>query len=130
VDDHLEQVVVVAPVDAEEVDINQLTRQRLLRGVAPEGQLNWDDQRTGERLLTVGYCVERTDGQTARLTLVYTVDGGAQEQTVGLTTTRLVSGGRRWWFACPRCGRWAGKLYLPPGEYHFGCRLCHGLMYR
>jgi hypothetical protein len=40
-----------------------------------ESQTDWDDRRTGERLLALGYRVERIDGQTARLTLVYVVDG-------------------------------------------------------
>lgn len=32
------------------------------------------------------------------------------------------SGGRRWWFICPRTGRLASRLHLPPGAYSFACR--------
>jgi len=36
-------------------------------------------------------------------------------------------GGRRPWFACPRCGRQSGKLYLVD---HWLCRHCCALPYR
>ena len=58
------------------------------------------------------------------------------ELPVSLTRTYPHFGGVRWWFTCPlildgeRCGRRAGKLYLPPGAGHFGCRHCHDLTYR
>ena len=111
------------------LDINELTRQGLLADRRREGQLRWHDRRTGERPLALSYHFERINGRTGRLKLVYSVDDCHQEQTIALTTTRMVSVGRRWWFACPRCGRRAGKLYLPPGEQFFGCRLCHRLTY-
>jgi len=28
------------------------------------------------------------------------------------------------------CGKLAGRLYLPPGQQIFACRLCHNLTYR
>jgi hypothetical protein len=55
---------------------------------------------------------------------------------VPLLTSRLVSGGLRWWFRCPACrgggppcGRRVGKLYLPPGGKVFACRHCYDLAY-
>jgi hypothetical protein len=54
---------------------------------------------------------------------------------VGLTSTALHRGGRRWWFVCPLtyggrpCGRRVGRLYLPPRARLFGCRACHRLAY-
>jgi hypothetical protein len=111
------------------LDINELARQGLLGDRRREGRLRWHDRRTGERLLALSYHFERIDRQTGRLKLVYSVDGCHQEQTIALTTSRLVSVGRRWWFACPGCGRRAGKLYLPPDARRFGCRLCHRLAY-
>ena len=54
---------------------------------------------------------------------------GRVEATIALTTTVLHSGGLRWWFVCPRCDRRAAKLYLPPGEQQFGCRMCYDLVY-
>ena len=37
--------------------------------------------------------------------------------------------GTRFWFACPRCGRRVGKLYVPPGRHKALCRHCHRLRY-
>ena len=37
--------------------------------------------------------------------------------------------GRRY-FGCPTCSRRCEKLYLPPGQFYFKCRLCHDLSYR
>jgi hypothetical protein len=54
---------------------------------------------------------------------------------VSLAVTRPRFGGLRWWFLCPlivngrACGRRVGKLYLPPGGRHVGCRRCHRLTY-
>ncbi len=55
--------------------------------------------------------------------------------TVPLVTTRLHSGGLRWWFLCPLsrneqpCLRRVGKLYLPPSGRYYGCRQCYNLTY-
>lgn len=39
-------------------------------------------------------------------------------------------GGRRWWFVCPKTGRWAAKLYLPNGAFTFASRQAYRLAYR
>ncbi len=58
------------------------------------------------------------------------------ESVIRLQQTRPQLGGRRWWLTCPLitqqgpCDRRVAKLYLPPGEVHFGCRDCHELTYR
>ena len=49
--------------------------------------------------------------------------------TVGIESTVLPSGGCRWWWSCPGCGRRAGLLYLPPDRDCLGCRKCCGLVY-
>jgi hypothetical protein len=44
-------------------------------------------------------------------------------------------GGVRWWARCPLpvdgrpCGRRVAKLYQPPWDPQFGCRVCHRLTY-
>ena len=54
---------------------------------------------------------------------------------IRLQTTPTNFYGERWWFTCPlivagvACERQASKLYLPPGERYFGCRVCHDLTY-
>ena len=45
-------------------------------------------------------------------------------------TTRPHFGGLRWWFVCPRSGRRAAKLHLPPGGKYFAHREAYGLTYR
>jgi hypothetical protein len=47
---------------------------------------------------------------------------------VGLATTLPRGGGLRWWFFCP-CGMRTAKLYLPPNDWVFRCRVCHDLVY-
>lgn len=40
----------------------------------------------------------------------------------------LVRGaGNRLYIRCPKCGRSVRRLFLPPGETAFACRLCHQL---
>jgi hypothetical protein len=72
--------------------------------------------------------------------LKYTVTDRSGEKTdynykVRLTTTPCNFGGVRYWFICPLsrsgvyCGKRAGKLYLPPSRYYFGCQHCYDLSY-
>lgn len=56
--------------------------------------------------------------------------GAAVTYLVGLAFTGLPSGGARWWFRCPGCGRRVEALYLPAGRDRLGCRTCCGLLYR
>jgi hypothetical protein len=56
---------------------------------------------------------------------------GRMDYTVGLVSTEVGFGGRRWWFLCPVSGRRSAVLYLPRGAYQFGSakgyRLAHGV---
>jgi hypothetical protein len=58
------------------------------------------------------------------------------EYEISITSTPTRIGGPRHWFGCPirhrgrSCGRRVKKLYLPPGEQVFGCRICHDLTYK
>jgi hypothetical protein len=67
------------------------------------------------------------------VTVIYRVqDHGADTWTdtievVGLLRTPQPFGGERLWFACPRCGRRCGVLYI--GGRHFVCRRCMALPY-
>ncbi len=84
---------------------------------------------------SIGYCL-RWERQWPILTLLYVTDQESIEIPIPLVATRTPFGGRRWWLKCPLsvngtpCHRRAAKLYLPPGEWYFGCRKCHGLSYR
>ncbi len=58
------------------------------------------------------------------------VGGAPVDYRIGLETTLPNFGGLRWWFICPRSGRRAANLYLPPGERYFAHRDAYGLTYR
>ncbi len=71
-----------------------------------------------------------------QLRLVYTFREERIEDHVEVTSipSPLGHGGRRYFFKCHGidgpCGRRVGKLYRPPGEIYFSCRICHDLTYR
>jgi hypothetical protein len=62
-------------------------------------------------------------------TLSFTYRGAEREQRIQTEETRANLGGVRVWFLCPSCSRRCSKLYLPPRESSFLCRLCHCLSY-
>ena len=51
------------------------------------------------------------------------------DYTVGLVSTEVGFGGRRWWFLCPVSGRRCAVLYLPRGAYQFGSAKGYRLAY-
>lgn len=65
------------------------------------------------------------------LTLRSTRGGAEHTQHIFLTPTPCRYGGVRYWFICDRCGRRAGKLYVPADgrSLRWGCRHCYGLTY-
>jgi hypothetical protein len=68
--------------------------------------------------------------QLGFMRLEYTPHGGqpiVQEISLfaGLTRLEVIF----WGFECPRCLRYARKVFLPQSRVHFACRTCHGLRY-
>jgi hypothetical protein len=57
------------------------------------------------------------------------VQPGREEYDLRLLRDATPTGGARWWWACPGCGRRCGLLYLLQGRPRLACRLCHGLTY-
>jgi hypothetical protein len=119
------------------LDANRWMREGILKAsVWHSGKWCWfrDASRT-EWTSAIGYEVCTVDPADPWLRLFYTFTETQLHMDYGvqLTTTRLRSGGLRWWFICPltvngiACGRSVGKLYLH-GKY-FGCRHCHDLTY-
>ena len=113
--------------------ISKLREAGFLRGQRAAGLLTWHDQH-GAQVASINVTVEQPSQGNPVVRLWYCVQADGQErnipQSVQLTSTRLYSGGWRWWFACPMCHRRAGVLHLPPGGGHFACRKCHDLTYR
>ena len=56
-------------------------------------------------------------------------DGRPTESIVAVVTTRLRSGGLRYWFGCPYCRCRVGCLYTPSRDAPFRCRTCWDLQY-
>jgi hypothetical protein len=124
--------------DCLRLDAVFLRREGLLKpGVRHCGQWQWHmDPGPKEPIAVVGY-EANTLGDPAWLRLSYTLaaTGEQVDYRVLLATTRPHYGGLCWWLVCPlvasgvACGRQVGKLYLPRGASHFGCRRCHDLTY-
>jgi hypothetical protein len=117
------------------LSLSELLRDGLFRpGCFQSGSLIWTNTTTGERVGSIGY--EAHLGQeSGRVRLYYTTTRRAEERResnywVQLETTPQPFGGRRWWFVCPRTGRWVAKLYLPNGAFTFASRQAYRLAYR
>jgi hypothetical protein len=122
--------------DCKALDLHQLARAgsfvagrtaslRWLRGEQETGSIGYTVRSRGTGLLLVlSYCWRRADEEWQSI-----------ELPIPLETTQPRFGGLRWWGRCPLavngvpCRRRVAKLYLPPGERYFGCRVCHGLTY-
>jgi hypothetical protein len=107
-------------------------RGRLLHGV--RGTITWTWAFGNQS--SVGYFVA-TNGEIPTVKLHYRWQNREDVRIpICLQSTPTQFGGQRWWFTCPLivdgniCNRRVGKLYLPPGAKHFGCRKCHDLTYR
>ena len=97
------------------LDINQLVKADLLG--KPFAEVRWS--REGKEIASVSY-TRRSDILTLHEPLA---------QDIPLVTTRLPSGGKRYWFLCPNCRRRVGRLHLPHGKNYFLCRRCYDLTY-
>jgi len=95
------------------------------------GGVSWA-YRTGEPIASVGYEVEtrRQAGYDfGSMLLRYSRQGKSLETRIPLMSWPMPWGGPRWGFRCPVCNRPCRKIYLPPGNNRFACRICHGLTY-
>lgn len=100
------------------------------------GTMNWT--RGEEKVASISYRpAEDQDGRAFRFT--YTAGKGENAREADYTVRMVKAvphfGGVRLYFLCPLvhhgepCLRRVAKLYLPPGGFYFGCRMCHGLTY-
>ncbi|BEQ14433.1 hypothetical protein FAK_14990 [Desulfoferula mesophila] len=115
------------------LDVNKLVRDGLVGVGHRAGTLVWTQRGTGEKVGAVSYEILNNGPNDVRLRLTYThrgrVKDGRTDESVWFDTSHPHFGGVRWWFTCPRCGRRAAKLHLPPGGDLFLCRRCWGLSY-
>ena len=120
------------------LDVIRWRREGILRaGIAGTHYKAWHDRHQGQVIASLAYVLDTTDMHCPWVQLCYQLPRTQEVLEYGITlqTTRLHTGGLRWWFTCPRspqgraCERRVGKLYLPPGARYFGCRHCYDLTY-
>lgn len=109
---------------------------QLLEGLINKelGVLTWNDGSSvsfalryfkNRKYLHVCYKEHKSEGRTQEF-----------EHVVVLTRTPCHIGGYRYWLTCPlmvegkSCRNKVSILYKPPSKDYFGCRHCHGLIYR
>jgi hypothetical protein len=117
--------------DGLRLDINDLLREKIfVPGGFRRGSLQWTNTATGEKSATIGFEVSLVDADDAWARLQYSVNDIGQDYRVRITTSPCHYGGARWWWVCPRTGRRATKLYLPPGALVFAARKFYRLSYQ
>lgn len=121
------------------IDIEAMHRDGVL--VSPPGTRWWVVWKDGEGKAeaTLAYSVVATSGCAIALRINgKPTDGQAGSDftyLIEIATSRPRFGGRRYWFRCPvvcngtHCDRRVRRLYLPPGQQIFACRICYNLTY-
>jgi YHS domain-containing protein len=115
------------------LDINKLVKDGLLDRSC--GELRWC--RGGEETAYLSYTLKDIGFKEGRSAYVLTIHSpiirrGQRipvSQNIPLVTTKLHSGGKRYWFSCPNCRRRVGRIHLPHGKSYFFCRRCYDLTY-
>jgi hypothetical protein len=85
------------------------------------GVLSVGDREVDWELTDDGVNVTHAPAEGAERTVSY---------QVRLVSTKLPSGGARWWWSCPACRSRVDALYLPTDRDRLACRKCCGLLYR
>ncbi|MEI7711841.1 MAG: hypothetical protein WCI94_10440 [Rhodospirillales bacterium] len=124
--------------DGLKLDLAHCIREGMIQpGKRVSGSMRWTLTGTGEVTASIVYEAHLTNPDSAWVRLRYTIKKPATgavtvcDYRVHLETTRPNYGGLRWWFVCPRSGRRARILYLPPsGSVEFASRTTLGLAYR
>lgn len=91
------------------------------------GWRSWGWWCNGERYASLNYYL---DLENKSLQLSYNWREKPIQQTIGLTTTPMHFGGKRWWFICPHTGLRCGFLFSPVGQPYFASRKSFGLVYK
>lgn len=55
---------------------------------------------------------------------------GLGDISIKLTASKTAFGGKRYWFACPKCEKRVGAIFIHPLSSEAGCRKCLNLEYR
>src|SRR5215472_3356511 len=106
------------------LDIRLLMRRRwLVPGRYTSGVVSWNSSSS----IRFEGCLDESD---PFVRLLYSVRGEDRDYRIGLQTTPVPCGRRRWWWICPLSNTRCAQLYLPPGATVFGCRTHYRLGYQ
>src|SRR4051794_22024053 len=86
------------------------------------GTITWTTSRTGDEVGQIDYVLQRVESGLAIRFRTHSAEQLIEELAVPIITTPCHFGGKRFWFQC-RCGRRVGRLYIPPDQEAFGCRI-------
>ena len=115
------------------LDVWTLGRDGLIGGPSWQGTLVWSitsGPRAGEQTATIGYQWHpEADGNGGTLRLDNNANGTPAVDALAIVASEG-NAGRQWFCLCPDCDRRVRKLFMPPAETHFHCRICGGLTYR
>jgi hypothetical protein len=101
------------------LDLNRLLRRgSIRRGAYARSGIVWTEAYSGEEMASGTITADLSD----ELGGWFKIDLGIVRQTFVLTTQPRHFGGRQWYFLCPRMGRRASVLWMPPGAESFACR--------
>jgi hypothetical protein len=103
------------------IDARRWQREGILQP-GRSGGWAWTDAETGKQTASIGYSTE-----FSAVVLNYTMGDRPMHQRVPILATPCHFGGRRHWFACPRCARRVAVLFLRTSG--FFCRRCNRIVY-
>lgn len=119
-------------IEAEEclrLTVHDLKRLGLLDGQGvTSGSIEWSHVGTGRILGRAFYSIAYRHDRALSLTIEHA--GEPFSRRVRFVTSAMPTNAERPWFACPKCSRRVGVLYVPPGYASLACRLCLRLTYR
>ena len=115
------------------LDVNKLARDGgISRDRCISATYGWTSAEGGPPLASLDYdVIPASSGPVLRLRYTLASPEGRRPVWVPVRLEEMSChfGGSRWWFACPLCGRRAGKLYKSPENDRFACRECLGVYY-
>lgn len=111
------------------LDIRVMRRRGFLTpGTITTGAQRWTWAATGEQSGSVGVTVNLSDPTSGFMVIRFNLNGEPRVQEIGLASTPMRLGGRRYYFVCPRLGLRCEVLPMVGGL--FASRQAHRLTYQ
>ena len=101
------------------LDLNRLVRRGFIKpGSYRQSGIRWTDSYYGDERAAGVITADMANPYDAW----FRIQIGSLSQLITLTTRPRHFGGHQWYFRCPRTGRRASVLWMPPGAESFACR--------